>query len=143
MSEKKEMDEYNELIQELSEKWDVQNLLSFNEMDIQEKLSINSAKVWHFTELYNKEKNVYDMMCEMKDNVICKRYEHYKTNTNLLLKQSEIEKYYLPKDPEIVKITTLVRKQKWRVDFYQGVKSALEKQQWSMKSFLDSMKAGL
>lgn len=135
--------EYDEVINELKAQWDVENLLGFNEMDIQEKLSVNSAKIWHFTELYNREKNDLDGIIELRDKLVCKRYEYYKTNADLLLKQSEIEKYYLPKDPEIIRMNNIVRKQKWRVEFYLGLKLALEKQGWNMMNFIKNVNNGL
>jgi hypothetical protein len=135
--------DYLEVVKELSELYNIEEMLSFNELNIQEKLSENAAKIWHFTELYNREKNAYDEILELKDKLVHRRYEYYKTKNNLLLKQNEIEKYYLPSDPEILKFNQIVRKQKWRVEFYDGLRKALEKQQWSMKSYLDSMKAGL
>jgi len=134
---------YEEVIQDLSDECDVVNLLSFNEINIQDKLFTNAAKVQHYTELYYREKNDYDKIIEIKEALIGKKFEYYKTNADLLLKQSEIEKYYLPRDPDIMRITSIARQQKWRVDFYWGLKGALEKQGWNMMNYLKSMQVGL
>ena len=134
---------YDDVINELSETWKVTDLLNFNEINIQEKLMENSSQIWHFTELYHREKNDYDKILEMKDKLIAERYNHYKTKGDQLLKQGEIEKYYLPKDPVIMKITRIAREQKWRVDFYDGLRRSLEKMQWTMKTYLDSVRSGL
>jgi hypothetical protein len=135
--------EYDNVIKELSERWDIENLLKFSELNIQEKLENNASQIWHFTELYHKEKNDYDKIVEFKDTLICNRYIFYKNNMPEALKQGEIEKYYLPKDPQILKMNEMVRKQMWKVNFYDGLRKALEKMQWTMQTYIKSMSSGL
>lgn len=140
---KRENLEYEQIINELKERWDVEKMLMFNETNIQEKLQENSLKVFHFTEMYQKELNEYNKILEIKDKITTGAYLEIKKNQQYILKQTEIEKYYLPNHPKVIEITEIARKQKWKVDFYQGVKQALEKQGWSIHNFLNSMKAGL
>lgn len=135
--------DYDDVIQELMKEHNVEDILNFNETDIQEKLAINSAKIWHFAELYNREKNDYDKIMEIKSLLEGQLYIHYKTTSQLSLKQGEIEKYYIPNDKYIIMLNKIARQQKWRVEFYQSLKAALEKQQWNMTTFLKSIQAGL
>jgi len=144
MQDEKKEQSYDEVIEELSVRWNIKELLSFSEINIQEKLSTNASQIWHFTELFHREKNEYDKIMEMKEQLTGQLYNHYKTNIQLDLKYSEIEKFYIPKDPKMMKMNQIARRQKWVVDFYDGLRKALEKMQWNMKEFMDGMiKAGL
>lgn len=134
---------YEDVIAELMEIWNTEELLTFNETNIQYKLERNSSEIWKFTELFHKEKNELDKILELKERLTGQLYDHYKTKVQLDLKPSEIEKFYIPKDHRMIMISRLARQQKWVVDFYDGLRKSLEKMQWNMKSFLDSMKAGL
>ena len=135
--------EFEDMVNELKSTWDIDNLLSFSEIDIQDKLAENSNKLMHFTELYQRELNDYHKIIELKERVIGEQYIHYKTKEMGALKQGEIEKYYLPKDPKVMRLNEIARKQKWRCDFFQGVCRALDKMQWNMQAFLKSVSKGL
>ncbi len=137
------MEEYDEIIDKLTKEYEVEKLLSFNETNIKEKLSENSNKIWMFTELYQKEKNKYNKILELKEKVIGDRYNFYKTKHSVLLKQNEIEKYYLPKDEHITRVNEILNKQMIFVEFYDNIRKALEKQSWNMQTFLKSMTYGV
>lgn len=143
MAEEIKVREYDEVIAELYEKNNIESLLGFNETNIQEKLSVNSAKIYHFTELYQRAKNEYDGICEIRDKLMADKYNYYKTHSDVLLKQGEIERYYLLADKDIIKMNKVVRQQKAYVDFYDNVRKALEKQSWNMQTFLKSCTYGI
>ena len=140
MAEEKSFDE---VMSELKQEHDVNNLLSFNEINIQDKLSTNSSLYWHYTELYYKEKNDLDKILELLDKVRGERYKAIKDGEQGEKRQTEIEKYYLPADTKVCKITSLARQQRWRVDFYDGLRKAIDKMSWSMQTFLKGISQGL
>jgi hypothetical protein len=134
---------YDQILEDLYKEHDIENLLSFCETDIQAKLFINSAKVYHYTEQYQKALNTYNTMCEFRDRLTGKLYNKYKHSNDALLTKAEIEKYYLPNDPELIKMNERIKKQKAYVDFYENVKKALEKQGWNFTTYLKTMTYGM
>jgi hypothetical protein len=134
---------YDQILEDLYKEHDIENLLNFCETDIQSKLAINSAKIYHYTELYQKSLYTYNTMCEIRDRLTSKLYIKYKNHHESILTKAEIEKYYLPIDPEIMKMNERIKKQKAYVDFYENVKKALEKQGWSMQTYLKTLTYGI
>jgi hypothetical protein len=127
---------------ELAEQYKIDELVKFSEFNIQDKLAENSWQVTKFTELYEKESDKLNQILALKDRVTGERYDHYRFNFDKELKQSEIEKYYLPKDEKIIKLNNIIRKQTYRVNFFAMAVKALEKMQWNMKSFWDIVRMG-
>lgn len=134
---------YDEILQELYETHNVEELLSFSEIDLKEKLAINSSKLYHYTELLQKAQNEYNTLLEFRSKLVGEKYHEYKTQSDVLLRQNEIEKYYLPKDPDIIKMNDIISRQKAQVDFFDNIKKSLEKQSWNMQTFFKSMTYGL
>lgn len=138
-----ETKDYDKILEELYEEHNVEELLNFTETTIQDKLAINSAKLYHYTELYQKALNEYNKISELRDKLMGEKYNYYKYKTDALLRQGEIEKYYLPTDKDIIKMNNILRNQKAYVDFYENLKKALEKQSWNMQTFLKSLTYGV
>jgi hypothetical protein len=134
---------YDDILNELREQHNIEELLNFNELNIQEKLAVNSSKVYHYTELYQKALNKYNGILELRDQLIGEKYHTIKTKSDVLLKQGEIEKYYLSKDKDVIKINEVVKRQKAYVDFYDNIRKALEKQSWNMQTYLKSLTYGI
>jgi len=126
----------------LAEEYKLEELVKFSEFDIQEKLMENSWQITRFTELYEKENDKLNQILAVKDKIVGTRYDHYRFNADKELRQSEIEKYYLPKDETIIKVNDIIRKQQYRVNFFSMCIKALEKLQWNMKNFLDVSRRG-
>lgn len=135
--------EYTECMEQLKAEHNTDELLTFSEMDITDKLSKNSWLVMQYTELWQKEKNNLDKMNELKEQIIGGLYLKYKKEEPLMLKMTEFEKYYVPSSPDVMKINRLIRKQGWRVSFFASVKNALEKMTWNMKNFMEIKQKGL
>lgn len=133
----------DEVIAKLYKKHPIDEMVSFTECDLQEKLQENTFNVVKYTDLYQKELDIYEKMKIIKDRITGERYDHFRFNYNKELKLQEIEKYYLPKDIKIIKVDMLLRRQKWRVDFFAMCVDGFKKQQWNMKIFWESLKRGL
>ena len=95
--------EYTECMEQLKAEHNTDELLTFSEMDITDKLSKNSWLVMQYTELWQKEKNNLDKMNELKEQIIGGLYLKYKKEEPLMLKMTEFEKYYVPSSPDVMK----------------------------------------
>ena len=107
---------------------------------MQDKLQKNPYLIVIYKEHYLKEKSILDKMISLKEKIIAEQYDHYRFNYDKELRPNEITTYYLNKDKKILQINNLIRKQQWRVDFFDMCVDGLTKQSWAMKSFLESLK---
>lgn len=139
----KEQNVYEKIIDDLNKEYNIEEIVSFNETNLNDKLQNNPYLVLHFNELYLKEKNILEKLEEKRDQIVGECFDHYRFNYDKQLKTSEIEKYYLVKDVKILKINEIIKRQNIRVQFFDICRKSLEKQQWSMKSFIDATKAGI
>ncbi|HRR49729.1 MAG TPA: recombination mediator protein UvsY [Bacteroidales bacterium] len=138
-----EVEERDKIWKELYEKYPIDKQVQFSELDIQEKLRNQPFLLLHYSDLYYKEKAKYDKMIEVLDKIQGTRYDYYKFNSDKELTKYEIEKFYLPKDPTLLKAKEKVRKQQWRVDFFKMCYDAINNQGWQLKSFIEGVKQGL
>jgi len=130
----------DEIMKELYETHPIDALVSFSELDMHEKLSANSQMVVKYTELLNAERAHLDRVTALRDKIVGEQYDMYRWNFDKELKPAEIEKYYLPKDPKVIKANLLVRRQSWRTDFFSMCVKAINSQQWNLKNFLEALR---
>lgn len=132
-----------EIFEWLRTEYPIEQEAVFSEFNIQEKLQNNSLLVLKYQGLYNQAKIDLEKMEDLAANLAGKLYDHYRFNYVENLTKQEIEKYYLPKDPKILKINKLIRKQKVKVEFFAMCYKSLEKMSWNMKSFSENMRKGI
>lgn len=130
----------DDIIKELSEKYPIESIVSFSELDIHDKLASNASQQVIYTEQLNREREQLDKVIALRDKIIGERYDHYRFNYDRELKPAEVEKYYLPKDEKVMKANLLVQRQQWRVDYFAMCVKAITSQQWNMKNFLESIR---
>ena len=135
--------EREEILQTLHSEHPIEDLVSFSEFNIQEKLTQNSMLVVRYRELYLRERNAMEKLIALKEKTIGEQYDFYRFQYDKDLKPAEITTYYLTKDPKIIQLNRLIRLQQIRVDFFQICADALEKMGWNMKNFLDSYRVGI
>jgi hypothetical protein len=143
MAEEEKPKDREEIWKELNDEYQIQNLVKFADYNIQDKLQESAYQIVRFKEFFLKEKNTLDQLNALKEKTIGEQYDYYRFNFDKELKQQEIQAYYLPKDTKILKINSLIRRQQWRVDFFELCVDALTRQSWSMKSWLESNRIGL
>ena len=134
------VDEKN-ILEALSKEYKIMELLEFNEFTIEEKYAKNAYLYMYFRDLYTLENAKLDRINVLIDDVKGKLYDHYRFNFDKTLTKSEIEMYYIPRDPAIVKLNKAYTEQKLRVDFFSSCTKAFDKQGWNMKGFLESQRA--
>ena len=125
----------------MEEEYNVYDLLRFNEFNLKEKLERNAFHMKDFRLKYLQEQAKVEQVKERLDKVIGEKYIALKEGAVTLSKQ-EIEKYYLATDTEILKLKGLLRKQELRAKYFEAVWSALDKQGWAIRNYIDMQKGG-
>jgi hypothetical protein len=136
------MNSEEKILKKLKIKHDIESMISFDNLNIQEELQKNPYYIMKYKELYIREQNLLDEIQSKYDELIGKRYHFYRFESDEKLTKTEIEKYYLPKDEKILKMKKIIRKQKVKVDFFDACYKAFEKRQWAMKTFSDNLRYG-
>jgi hypothetical protein len=137
------MNDREKIQEKLMEEHPILEMVSFNELDLQEKLKDNTFLTLKYQDLYNMEKMLYEEMEEKMEALMGKRYDHFRFEQDKALTKTEIEKYYLPKDKYIKKMRQVMRDQMIRVEFFKMCVSGLKDMKWNMKTFSDNERMGL
>ena len=130
----------DKLIEQLVEKYPIYDLVSFDETNIVEKISKNPYLVMQYQDLALKAKIKYEEIEELKDKLTGELYHKYRFEQDEELSTKEIEKYYLPKDPKILKVNELLRKQKIVLEFFNCCVKGLDRAYWSMKEYGNNLR---
>jgi hypothetical protein len=129
------------VFKKLEEEYNVYDLLTFNEFNIQDRLERLSFHMKDFRLKFLQEQGKLAAVQDRLDKLVGDKYIALK-NGAVTLTKTEIEKYYLPKDEEIMNLRGLIRKQEMRVEYFSAVWSAMDKLQWNMKLYCDNGKGG-
>ena len=129
------------VFKKLEEEYNVYDLLTFNEFNIQDRLERLSFHMKDFRLKYLQEHSKLASVEDRLNKVIGDKYISLKEGAVTLTK-TEIERYYLPKDAEIMKLKGLVRKQEMRMEYFLAVWTAMDKIQWNMKLYCENSKGG-
>jgi len=128
------------IVNELLQEHPIDEMVKFDQFNLQEKLRKNTDLVAKYTDLLNKEKADLEYLQEMLEKLYGQRYHHYRFNYEENLDKKEIEKYYLPADPQIIQMKRIIRKQQIRVNFFNLCVKSLDRQYWGIRTFLDAEK---
>ena len=136
-------EELNEdkIFSKMEAEYNVYDLLTFNEFNIQERLERLSFHMKDFRLKFLQEQAKLGQLQDHLDKITGDKYVALKDGAVTLTK-TEIEKYYLPKDEEIMKVKAAIRKQEMRTEYFQAVWHAMDKLQWNMKLYCDNSKGG-
>jgi hypothetical protein len=130
------------ILEQLHREHPIDEMVKFSDLDLQEKLADNPYMIVKYRELYYKELAELDNLEMLMDKLTGMRYKYYRFEDDKEWSKPEIEKYCLPSDSEIIKMTKIINRQKIRVRFFEMAYKGFEKMQWSMKSFIDTLKGG-
>ena len=140
---KEERNEREEVIAELLKEHPITDMTKFSEIDIQDKLQENAFLIVKYSELLYKEKDHYSRILALKDKIVAERYDYYRFNFAKELRPAEIEKYYLLKDSKVIQMNKILRRQQWRMEFFEIAVKAFNGMGWNMKSYLQSLREGI
>ena len=128
-------EELKEIFDELKKEHDIENLASFTDLDIADKLKTNEITTIRYKELYYKELQIYEELERKMEALKGLRYKHYKFNEDHEWSKYEIEKYCFPTDKSIIQMNKIMDKQLVRVRFFEMCFKSLEKLSWNMHTF--------
>lgn len=134
--------ERNKIYEQLEEDYPIEDVVSYNEFNVQDKLQKHAYILIEYNRLYNVENAKLEDLYDKLEVLTCKQYDHYRFEHDRELTKVEIEKYYLPQDKKIRQLKRLIEKQKVRVEFFETALKGVEKMGWNMKTFCDNMKRG-
>lgn len=132
-----------EIFNKLKEEHPIDDLIKFDETDIQEKIQDNTFQIIKYKELYYKELDIYEELERKMEALTGMRYKYYRFNQDEEWSKPEIEKYCLTSDKKIVKMKKILKKQKIRVRFFEMCYKAFEQQGWRFKTYTDRERHGI
>lgn len=128
--------EKNNIINELKDKYPIENECSFNEFNISDKLMQNTELFVFYKQLYDHEQFILNQLEEKMDILKAKLYDQYRFESDRNLAKSEIEQYYIPSNKKFLEMKRLLQKQQIRVNFFKLCMDSMEKMYWRMKEWL-------
>lgn len=130
----------DEIIKEIMlEHPDLYDMLEFNEYTIKEALEKNAYWYQNFRLLTIQQKRKLTQITMLKDEYIGKLYHSLRFENDISLGKIEVEKYYIPKDEQAIDFQRLVMKQTIRVETYEAITKAFERQGFTMNTFVKNM----
>jgi len=133
----------DKIIKKLLEKHPIEEMVKFDDLNLQERLRDVSFQVIKYRELYYAELSKQEYLESKYDKLVGIQYDHYRFGIDKELTKVEIEKYYLPKDEKVLHMKEIMRKQKMKTRFFELCYKGFERQGWSMKTFSENLRSGL
>lgn len=128
------------ILEKLLEENPIHNMVSFTELNIQEKLQDNVGLIVKYRDQYHRELSRLDQLNDLMGKLVGLRYKHYRFDCNDSYTKPEIERYCIPADKKVLRMQKIIRNQETKVRFFEMAFKAFEKQSWSMKMFLETLK---
>jgi hypothetical protein len=138
-----EDNELKQIFEQLHEEHPIEEMATFNEMDIAEKLQKNEMMIVRYKEMYYTELQKYEDLEDKMSTLKGRRYKYYKFEDDHEWQKKEIEDYCMPSDPTIIRMKRIMAKQQVRVRFFDMCWRAFDKMGWSMKVFTEREKMGI
>jgi hypothetical protein len=135
-------EEVDDLLKSLQEQWPIIEIVSFNELDVQQKLQEQPYKLIQFSEKYIKEKSRMDDLLDLKIRLSAKLYDKLRFHVDKALSTKEIEQYYMPTDGDMIKLNNAIAKQTVIINYFEMCVKAIEKQVWSIKLWMENKRYG-
>lgn len=140
--------ERDEIVAQLLEQYPITEEVSFNELNIQDKLMANAERYHFYYDKWLAEKAELVELEEKRTRLEGIIYDELRFPTadsknphaNKNLDRKEILEYYMPRDPRYVRMLHIIAKQKVRVEFFELAAKSMDKQGWNLKNFLDDEK---
>jgi hypothetical protein len=138
-----ENDEIKQIFEQLHQEHPIEEMATFSDMDISEKLQKNEMMIIKYKEMYYKELQKYEDLEDKMNTLKGIRYKWYKFEDDREWQKKEIEDYCMPSDPAIIRMKRIMAKQQARVRFFDMCWRSFDKLGWSMKVFTDREKMNL
>lgn len=133
-------EERDKIIDELRAEYPVEDLVQFNEFDLQDKLQKNAFIYIQYQDLFYKERAHLEHLFSLKERLVGTLYDKFRFHDERKLDKKEIEKYYIPNDKKMIALEKLIDLQKVRVEFFEVISTAINKMGWDIKNYLEAGK---
>ena len=130
------------LFETLHEEHPIEEMVKFSELDLQDKLKENPSQIVTYKDFYHKELAKFEHLTDLMEKLVGIRYKFYRFEDVHEWTKSEIEKFCIPGDYQILKMKKILHRQEIRVRFFETAWKGFEKQNWAMNTFLGTLKAG-
>jgi hypothetical protein len=130
------------LLAKLQEEWPILNVVSFSELDIQEKLANQPFQYIRFQEQLIKSKAKLEELLNMKAQWSARQYDKLRFESEKSLTTKEIEQYYLPNDPYMIKLNNAISKQNVIIEYFDTCCRAINQLQWNIKLYMQDRNYG-
>lgn len=133
----------------LIKKHDIENLLTWNELTLEDKLTRQAFLEVQWREMYisankkleelkrNKEEIIGEIFFEVKYPQMVENSKNPYANVGAGLQNKDIERYIIPRDKRIKEVNLKIEFQEVIVDFYLTTYDAIKKNTWNMKNWID------
>jgi len=135
--------EQGSLLAELKAKYPITDFVSYDEFNLQDRLSILPMKIVEYQEYHIKEKAMLEALEDQRVDIAGQLYEHYRFSANEKLDKYEIKEYYIPRHPSIQSMDKIIRRQRITVEYMEGCLKALDKMSWGIKDFIKTARGAL
>ena len=130
----------DQIIKELQDEYNIEPLLTIDEYHLKEQIEKNVYWQESFRLLALKERGNLTRLEIMRDELQGNRYDELKNRGQTSLTKAEIVNYYLPRDPELIKLKKLMLKVETRLEYFEAVRDAFKQQSYQFKTYIESMK---
>lgn len=127
------------IIEIMKEYPDLYDLLNYTEFTVKERLEKNAFLFQQFRLLKIKEKHKLKRIEILKDEYTGKLYHQLRFENTISLGKIEVERYYIPKDERYIKFTKLYMRQQVRVETFEAIAQAFDKQGYAMANFIKNL----
>ena len=124
------------LLSELQRDWPILEAVSYNELNIGEKLQNQTYELMKFNDQYIKAKVRMDELVDIKNRLVGKLYDKYRFDHDKALTSREIENYYIPNNADIIKVNNAISKQNIVISYFEMCVKAINQLQWNIKLYL-------
>ena len=130
----------DELLEKLQKEWSIEEFVDFNEFTLNDRLQRHPFMLMKFQQKLENEKFQLNKLLDLKVKIEGEAFERIQRENDLVLKTSEIEKYYLPRDEKLNKIKETLSLQTFIVSYFEMTVKVLNSMSWTLKNFIDSYK---
>jgi hypothetical protein len=138
----------DKIVKDLLEEFPILTEVSFNELNIHDKLMENAERYHFYYDQWLAEKAELAELEAKRERLEGLIYDELRfptpesTNPHACknLASKEIVQYYIPRDVRYVKLMQIIERQKVRVEFFELAAQTLNKLGWNMRNFIDNEK---
>lgn len=133
-------DKKAEILEKLKSEWDIEEFVQFNEFNVGEKLQKHAYMLVNHLQKLENEKFQLQKLESLLEQVEGEAFERILLNSDVTLKSSEIQKFYIPRDEKVKRVKKAILLQKFVVSYFEITTKTLTGMGYSLKNFVDTLK---